>query len=394
MANNLSAFNPEYWSKRMQVIRFKIPVYMKIASMEERSLLKDGDTVHRPYRSRLVTQNYTRGTDVSIQDVSATDETLVVNTAKIVPFYVDDLDRIQNKWDTANKFADDAGTELELTIDADVLGEVVNADYTVDDGDVGGTAGTAITLTTSNVLRVFAAAAKKLNRGNITMADRFAVISPTTHQLLVEYLAGKDTNVADRVGENGYVGRFQGFELYLSNQTYYSATWTPANNPTNNDTITINGVTFTFVSSIGSTAGNVLIGGTLADTLDNLVTLIGDLAATTATGVAVSADSQRALAGLSITDNATNVTLQFEGAGEIDVAASEANDPWSAQTVHLMFGQKGAVDLVVQKQPNVVFKDVPTKLGRNVMPWTLYGLKTFQEGGEQLVDVQLDATSF
>lgn len=393
--NNLTAFNPEYWSKRMQVVRFKQSTYMKIANTEERPLLNDGDTVHRPYRSRLRVQDYSRGTAVSIQDIDSTDETLVVNKAKVAPFYVDDLDRIQNKWDTANKFADDAGTDLELIIDADVLGEVVNADYTVDAGDVGATAGDPITLTTSNVLKTFAAAAKKLNRGNIKMMNRFATISPTVHQILVEYRGSKDTGVGDKVLDNGYVGTFQGFDLYLTNQNYWSGTWTPANNPSADDTLTINGVVFTFKASPAA-AGEVDIGADLGATLDNLVACINNNGVGDGTDyVTLSEDSLRILTGCVATNSAdTALTIAYEGAGEITVSASEAADVWSAETIHLMFGQKGCVDLVVQKQPNVVFKDVPDKLGRNVMPWTLYGLKTFREGGQQMVDVKINAAEF
>jgi hypothetical protein len=190
MANSLTAFNPAYWSKRMQIIRIKEPVYRALANFEERANLKNGDTVHRPYRSSLLVQSYTKGTAVTVQDVTATDESLSVGTTKIVPFYVDDLDQLQNKWDTVNSFADDAGRELEAFIDGDFLGEVVNATDTIDDGDIGGTAGNAIVLSSSNVLKVFAAASKKLTNqmkgGKMGMTDRFAVITPTVLQILTD----------------------------------------------------------------------------------------------------------------------------------------------------------------------------------------------------------------
>lgn len=69
-----------------------------------------------------------------------------------------------------------------------------------------------------------------------------------------------------------------------------------ASNPTNGQTLilSLNGsfVTFHFVSVIGATAGNVLIGATLADTLTNLAALLVAPGSTTATGVALSGGDQ------------------------------------------------------------------------------------------------------
>lgn len=392
MANDLATgFNPEYWSRRMQVRRQVKPVYKALANTEERSSLSNGDVVHRPYRSDLRVKTYTKGTPVTVTDISSSDESLTVDVAKIVPFYVDDIDQLQNKWDTINKFADDAADRLDEWIDADFLAEVVNADSTVDAGDVGGTAGSAIVLSTSNVLSVFAAASKKLNQARIGMENRFAVVSPSVLQIITEYLAGKDTQLGDTTGTNGMVGKFMGFELYLSVNTYYTATWTPANNPSENDTVAINGVTFTF-NATPSGAGSVDIGGTTAISIDNLVAAINDSGTAGTTYIQLSDASRAALEGCVATDGTTNMTIAFAGGGEVSLASSEAADPWSVETAHLMFGQKGAVDLVVQKAPTVVFKEVPDQLGKNVLPWTLYGLKTFDEGDAALVDVKIDGS--
>lgn len=398
MSNNITAFNPEYWSKRMQVVRIKEPVYRALANFEERSNLKDGDTVHRPYRSKLRVMTYTKGTDVSLQDVTSTDESLTVSTTKIVPFYVDNIDKIQNKWDAANAFADDAGRELEAYIDGDFLSEVANARDTVDDGDLGGTAGNAIALTTSNILKTFAVAGKKLTNQlkGVTrdMKGKFAVITPTVHQILIEYLAGKDTNLADTVGQNGKVGTFLGFDLHLSVNTYWTGKWTPANDPSDGDTLTINGVTLTFETGTPTNPGDVKATGTTATSLDNLVAALNAPSTTTANFIAVSDADAAKLTGVVATDGTTFVTLAFDGGGEVAVSGSEAADVWSATISHLMFGLKGCVDLVIQKEPSVEFRDPPLKLGKNVLPWTLYGLKTFEEGKDMMVDVQLDSSQF
>ena len=394
MANSLTALNKEVWARKMQEILEKDLVALSIANTELRSLLNDGDVVHKPYRSKLRTEDYTKGTAITAQDVTATDESLSVDTTKVCMFYIDDIDKIQNSYDTMNQFAMDVQYDLNRAIDRIVLAEYANADWSIDDGDIGGTAGSSAVISASNVNRLFSAAGRKLTVANVKLSDRFAVISPSVLEQIQLYTAGKDTAFGDQVMNNGYVGERFGFKIYLSNNLTNTAVWTPANNPSNTQTITIAGVTFTFVSSIGSTAGNVLIGGSTAATLDNLVALINDQGTTSANQVALSAASREALEGISATDGTTYLGITFKGGGEVAYTTSDAADAWSAETVHCLFGKKGAIDLVIQKQPNIQVKDVADKLGVNVIAYTLFGVKTFDIGDAQLVDVKVDSSNF
>ena len=139
MANNLDAFSPEYRSARTQRLLKKKLIAREIASFEEQALLRDGDVVHRPYYSDVVVNNYTKGVDVTVQDVSATDEYLVVNKSKEATVYIDEIDVKQNKYDAANKYIDRMTYALRKDIDGSFLQEVLNAEYTMSDGDLGGT---------------------------------------------------------------------------------------------------------------------------------------------------------------------------------------------------------------------------------------------------------------
>lgn len=394
MANSLTALNKEVWTRMMQEKLEKELVAMAIANTSLKSLLNDGDTIHKPYRSNLKTQDYTKGTAVTIDDVTATDETLVVNTTKVVAFYIDDIDKVQNSYSTMQEYANDTMQDLYQVIDREVLAEYANADLSVDDGDIGGTSGNSAVINSSNINKIFSAAARKLDNNNVSRGDRFAVISASVLEQIVLYTAGKDTSFGDQVLDNGKVGSRFGFDIYVSNNLTNTATWTPADNPSNGATITIAGVTFTFVSSIGSTAGNVLIGGNTAATLDNLVAFINDQNTTSSTQVALSYADQATLSGITATDGTTNMTIVFKGGGEVAYTTSEAADVWSAETIHCLFGKKGATDLVMQKAPNIKVKDVEDKLGVNVLAYTLFGIKTFDVGDAQLVDVKIDSSSF
>ncbi len=395
MANSLTAFNPEYWAREMQIIFHKENVAIALANTEQRDLLRDGDTINKPFRSHMVVKDYTKGTDIVAQDIDATNEQLTVATAKVVPFYVDDIDAIQNKWNTVDEFAADSQRMLNNVLDQALANEYSNATSDVFLDDVGGSgATTPIPVTTSNISQVFTAASRMLDQLDIGQANRFALIGPHILETLRLYISGKDTTVADRVGENGKVGERFGFELYYSNNLAFTGTWTPANNPSDGDTVTVAGVVFTFETGTLDTAGMINVGGTTADSIANLVAAI-NLTGTAGTDYVVVSDANRwklTKNGIVATDGTTVMTIA--GNGDIVVAASEAADPWSVQISHMLCGLKGSTDLLVQKSPNVEFRLAEKRLGRYVYPWMLYGIKTFTDMKDALVDVNIDASAW
>lgn len=392
-----SAFNPQYWSKVMQEVRYKENLAIGLCNTEQRAILRDGDAVNKPYRSSLASQSYTKGTDLTVQAIGATNEYLQVNTCKAVPFYVDDLDSIQNKWNTVDIFATDAQRCLNNGLDQAVLAEYSNATSTVYNADIGGSgATTAIPVTTANIANIFTSASRKLRNQNVTSMDRFAVISPRFMETLQLSLAGRETGFGDSVGANGYVGTRFGFELYVSNNLPFTARWTPANNPTNADTVTIAGVTFKFVTNgTAAAAGDVSIGGDTETTLNSLVEAVNGTGTAGASNYIAISDANREIMtinGVVASDGTTYLGLV--GYGDIVVTMSEAADVWSLQKQHLLFGQKGAIDLVVQADPQVAFHQPELKLGKTVIAWMLYGKKTFAYGKKALVNVVCDASAW
>lgn len=432
MANNLdnSTFK-EYYSSRMQVTHHKVDVFRAICNFEEQKNLKDGDTVNRPYRSKMVGQSYTRGTAFTVRDISKTNEQLTVTTAKCIPFYVDDLDELQSQHNEMNNFADDSVIVLSNMIDGDVLGEYDQANLSVTDADLtsGGSSATGITVSTSNIQKLFSKAKMKLSRANVInpagtpkvpegamrgKQQAFAVISPDVEAVLMEYLAGKESVLGDTTSLSGHRGQYYGFDLYVSNSLGWSGVLSMVAQPTDGDTVTIyrlgGTVTFTFKTTIGTTAGNVLIGGSADAARANLTALINAGGVTSDSGVSnvslsATADStgysdRDRMVGLTATNSnsADTMTIKAEGVGFLIVGETftDATDTWTAtkQIQHCLFGIKGAIEVVIQQEPKVEVKDVPDKIGKNIVPWTLYGLKTFTEGKDMLVDVKVRTDAY
>lgn len=381
---------------------YKTTVFRALASFDEQATLAVGNIVDRPYRSNVVVEDYVKGTAATAQDLTATSDTLTINVQKTILMYVDDVDKIQNKWDAVTVWAEEAGKRIAIAQDAYFLYEAINAADTIDDGDLGGTDGNPFTQTVSNIVSTIAKINRKLDANNVDMErqNRFWALSPQVYDVLWQYIAGKESLLGDKTGEYGHVGRFGGLELFLTNNLTASAVATPAACPTANDTITIGGVVFTFVDTISTTAGNVLANsGTVAQVITRLTTLINAPGTTTANGVAFTGADLRTVQMMVAVDGTTKITVYQRGGSFLTVASSAGNIVWSKKIQHCLAGVKKSIDMVVQLEPELGKDSMAStvsagKRGMNVMPLTVFGLKTFNQGANQILDVQVNSAAF
>ena len=380
----------------MQETFLKESTALAIANTELRADLKDGDTLHKPYGSYPRVQTYTKGTDITVKDISATDDYLTVNTAKVASFYVDDIDAVQNKWATADEFAQIAQRQLNNVLDQAVIAEYSNAGTTLDEGDIGGTDGTAITLSAANVFDVFTAAGRTLNAKKRLSADRFALVGPHILEKIQSAIAGRETGFGETVGDNGKVGRRFGFDLILSNNLPFTATLDGDTIMADTETITINGVVFTADADGAAVgAGHFSIQTTAALCIAQLASAINDDGTPGVdTYIALSAENRQLIeeAGIVATISGTNLLLT--GYGDIVVSSTAAASLWTVQKQYALAGVRGSIDLVTQVAPNVVFRDAQLRLGKYVHPWMLYGKKTFVRMANNLVAVQFDVSAW
>ncbi len=380
---------------------YKTDVFRSLANFEEQKELKDGQKVDRPYRANIVVENYTKGTALTAQDLTATSDQLTVDTIKAALLYVDNVDKIQNKYSAANAWIDEAGKRLSNAIDAKFLYQAFNANLTVDDGDIGGTADNGITVTTSNIVDVFSAVNLELDLQNVEEDMRFFVISPHFYSVLWKYIAGKMSMLGDRTGENGNIGEYAGLKLYKSNNVTGSARWTPANAPSNADTITINGITFQWVTNVtaSSAAGDVQLESTVALSIDNLVAFINAGGVGNSTEYfSLSTANQRTVQDWVAVDGTTYIEVRAQGASYMTVTGSDATDVWTAaqQKQNLLAGRKGAIDAVIQKEPSIEQGSTVSagKSGTNILPMTLFGVFTFNQGKNEIVIVEVRSDAY
>ena len=383
MGNNLDAFSPEYRSARTQRLLKKKLIAREIASMEEQAVLRDGDMVHRPYYSDVVVNNYTKGTDVTVQDVSATDEYLVVNKSKEATVYIDEIDVKQNKYDAANKYIDRMTYALKKDIDGAFLQEVLNAEYTMTDGDMGGTPGNPITVSVANAFSLFTYTEAKMNANDIEDTKPwFFVITPEVKAAiqqtnLVNWFNQADAALRGTLKGMGYLGQWGNFNIFVSNNVAHTNEVTVSSLAAS-DTLTINGVTITFKAS-PATAGEC------KPSLAALKGMINGVMATAGDYVEFDAADRAKLLAVNAKaiDDGTDVTIVTAG----HVTYAQSGVTLGGEVAHCWAGQYGCSDMVIQKDVAVQKNKEPKKTGYNYLCWTLYGIKTFTEGAKRCIDV-------
>ena len=387
MANDIGndLLSPRVYSKRLQHLLKNNLVSGAIANFEERAGLTYGYRVSRPYLGDVYTMDYTRNTAPTFQDMVATDEYLTVDQAKITALYIDDIDSIQNKWSARDAYTSRSAYQMRNTIDQAFLANVSSALLT---------SGAGVSLTTSNIFQEFSEGKAALwNNGCEDDKPWCAVVDADTVSVIEQVLGFNGFKTSDEVLKNGYgignyLGNWMGLEMFRSQNlpTTVAIVW--SNDPSDAETFILNGVTFTFKSTLGSTAGNVLIdGGSDVDVTigTNLVAAING----TAVGsiyIQLSAADRAKLEAQNVTASyvAGTNTLTITAAGKMTLGGTQTLGVAGTQTMSLMIGQMGAIDLVIQKDV-MIHEDRVTdgRQGVNLTTFALYGTKMFREGAQR-----------
>jgi hypothetical protein len=415
----LSASFKTVWAREMQEVTWVTNVWRPQANFRLESELKDGDKIKRMIPSKMVPQDYTHYTDLTPQQATTTGEELTVDKTPTIPFVISDLDELQSTPKSRKTFTDMAVEQMNNIINGWYTAEVANAGSTIDAANFGGTAGEGAVITPANVKKMFSIAQRNLGRKNIYNfkpgeSKYFANIGPDIYQALVESLGDRESALGDKLVENGHAGRYGIFDLYVHNAGYWTGDLYLPVNPTDGDTMVLQvsdqTITITFKSTVAAaaanTAGQVKIASTVDLTRANLATFLNapgtSVADATNAGYnALSSDQQAILYGSTWTNNNTTdkLTVTWRGVGSPIVSetfTSASNIFTTGKNIaHNMFGQKGAVDFVVQRAPKIQIDPDPDRIEEWIIkPYSLFGRKTYSDGARKLVNVKVDTTSY
>lgn len=89
MANTLASLNKEYWSNEMQKTLFVENTAVFFASRTAQSVLTpDGKKYHKPILGYAKVGDYTKGTDISDENLVSSDESFSVSQQKYGSVYM------------------------------------------------------------------------------------------------------------------------------------------------------------------------------------------------------------------------------------------------------------------------------------------------------------------
>ncbi len=388
MANSWGALAPTNFLPKVQDYLENRLVAAAIAKTDFRAQMVDGATIDWPTTTQMRVQTYTPGTDLTIDNNTATSSTLSINQSKAATFTLDPNSTRQamDKGIEA-RLADNSAYVIANEVDQNVLNTgVTNAGTTV----VGGT------LTAANMFSTLTTIVATLQRKRATDRPMFIVLDPDRAALLAQVEVANGFNLADSALKNGFVGNSQaGLRVYNSNNLPTSQTLTMDTQPTNGDTLTIAGVTWTWVTDASAAnAGEINIGANIADAKAILLTAINGTTPPTADDyIEPAGDARRDYQNAQVTLGAwatNDAIVTAYGRQQNSETFTAATNIFGTETGSLLAGSIGAPALAMQIEPTMAVHPEPKRPEMNYMLHTLYGTTVFSRETNRLVNVTLN----
>jgi len=392
----LTDFRPEFDNAYQEIFQ-KTLVSGQIANMRFKSKLKFGESVERVAYdiSNVVVRDTTRGSASTIDTVTDSSELLTVNIEKEAVFHISDGEATQaGPLNPGEVIGGKIAHKVSQNLDYKLFSEVSNAANTFDNGDLTtlSSTGTPITPSSTTVPQMTTRMAAKLRYAeNQEVSTNMAfVVDSYLASDIEQYLMGKDIDIAGSVFKNGYAGVVRNAVMYVSENLQGEVTQV-VDVATADETVTINGVTFT-AKATPSTAGEFDIAGS--------VDAQGAIMANMINGAATGQDSATGYFEVSAADRAilTNAeveatyvdatdTLTITAAGRIIFSTTMSGTV--TKWLNCYFGKKGAIDMVVQDLSPVDMRPTDDRRGTNVFSSYLAGIRTFTDGSKKFLNVKI-----
>ena len=204
-------FIPTIWSKYIldQLDKFLVAEQMCNRDWEG-DIKQAGDRVKIWTPGNITLKTYTPDSDHDVPETTTgTDNTLIIDQIKYFNFLIDKVRQAQVPIPMLTKYMQRAIYAMRDGIDSYIMGLYVNV-----------AAANIVTptaaLTTSNVFTLFNELYRKMTDAKIPKTGRKVIVSPRVAEVITAYFAGRSTTWGDTVSQNGYAGRFAGFDIYES----------------------------------------------------------------------------------------------------------------------------------------------------------------------------------
>lgn len=212
----VTTFIPKLWSAALLTHLDKAHVFANLVNRDYEGDISDyGDTVHINQIGDITVKKYTKGTDIAApEDISTTEQLLVIDQAEYFNFGIDDIDAAQARTDLMDKAMMRAAYGLADTSDTYLAGLMATGAKI----KIGNTT-TPIAITSENAYSTLVDIKIAMDKKNVPKIGRWVVLPPDYEGALLlddRFVKGGIPQSDERL-TNGFIGRAAGFDVYTSN---------------------------------------------------------------------------------------------------------------------------------------------------------------------------------
>lgn len=213
---SVQTFIPEVWSARLLENLDKNLVYANLLNRDyEGDISQYGDTVHINSIGDIAVRAYSKGNDITVDDVNMSEQTLIIDQGDYFAFKVNDVDKVQARADYMNTAMGRAAYSLSDKTDQYLAGLLKAGTVTAGLG----TDGTPLSIKSDNAYETLVKIKTALDKKNVPTAGRWVVMPPEFEGAMlgdIRFVATGSSQAEGRL-TNGMVARAAGFDIYISN---------------------------------------------------------------------------------------------------------------------------------------------------------------------------------
>lgn len=232
-------YTPQLYANKTLIKFYKNTVFGDIANTDYEGMIKSqGDKVVIRTVPDVTIKAYTKGMDLVYDSPDGSSIELEINKAKYYALKIDKIDEVQNDLKQMDRWTDDAGKRLAISIDTEVLANMYTAAHASNIGltagaDSGaynmGTVAAPISLHTGattaaniNVIDAIMYAESALSELDVPEDEGRWIVLPTWACMLLQTsdlrrADSQGASAAQEVLRNGKLGRLGNFTIYRSN---------------------------------------------------------------------------------------------------------------------------------------------------------------------------------
>lgn len=327
-------------------LRAEVP-FRVVADVNE----SDAEYVHYRYGADITAENSSDGT-YSTTDFTYTDDTVAADQEAVAAELIKRTE-LSNSGDGKGGFqlvddrVDRHARALAVAVHRNAYSKTVDGAGLVLDNEVlaGNTsAGTPITVSASNPDEIGTMAYELMQNAGVAQSDGrpYIFLDPTTARFFKLFNQGAGFNTADRqLGAGWQVIPSFDFDYIVTPEVEHEQVCSIATQPTADDTVTVKGVTFTFVAS-PSSAGDVDLGADVDGSRANLAAAINGGSGAGSTYIALSAADRATLKNAGVvavnSDSADTLTVTAYGSIAGAETFTDGTDAWGTEKKNLLCG--------------------------------------------------------